>query len=180
MPGQRLLWSGPLFQELFLTEDVCSLPDGSMSGIRRKKRPNFSGRTDPFCIWQDFMSCFKKFQDLSFLRLRQIRLSVRSTIACLWSWRKRSWKNGYGKIVQWKNSWKKLPDFWSADRNTVRRDCFFYKRTSKREKLRIWKLLLFYDLPGVSGMDKALQGFNLTKKYRNATLNLIYRPCLWL
>ena len=44
---------------------------------------NFSGRTDPFCIWQDFMSCFKKFQDLSFLRLRQIRLSVRSTIACL-------------------------------------------------------------------------------------------------
>ena len=48
-----------------------------------KEKADFSGRTDPFCIWQDFMSCFKKFQDLSFLRLRQIRLSVRSTIACL-------------------------------------------------------------------------------------------------
>ena len=36
----------------------------------------------------------------------------------------------------------------------------------------------FCNLPEASGMDKPLQGFNLTKKYRNATLNLIYSPCL--
>ena len=50
---------------------------------------------------------------------------------------------GMGRPFSGKIPEKRLPDFWSADRNTVRRDCFFYKRTSKREKLRIWKLLLF-------------------------------------
>lgn len=55
---------------------------------------------------------------------------------------------------------------------------FFIREPLKGRSFVYGSCSLFYDLPGVSGMDKALQGFNLTKKYRNATLNLIYRPCL--